>query len=68
MYKWAQTLRIICALAWTAVFVVAIINPSFDTKLALLIAAAIIVFMNLTDFITERKEHVRETKRSNDQP
>ena len=66
MYKWAQALRIICAVAWAAVFVIAIINPGFDSKLALLIAAAIIVFMNLTDFITEREEHVRETKRPND--
>lgn len=68
MYKWSQTLRIICAVAWAAVFIIAIIKPSFDSKLALLIAAALLVFMNLTDFAMEREEHVRETKRPDDQP
>ena len=68
MYKWSQILRIICAAAWAAVFIIAIINPGFDSKLALLIAAAIIVFTNLTDFVLEREEHVRETKRPDNQP
>lgn len=68
MYKWSQILRIICATAWAAVFVIAIINPGYNSKLALLIAAAIIMFTNLTDFVLERKEHVREAKRPDDQP
>jgi len=68
MYKWSQILRIICAAAWAAAFIIAIINPGFDSKLALLIAAAIIVFTNLTDFVLEREEHVRETKRPDNQP
>ena len=68
MYKWSQTLRVICAAAWAAVFVITIVKPEFDTRLPLLIATAILVLMNLTDFVMEREEHVRETKRPDDQP
>ena len=68
MYKWSQTLRIIGAVAWAFIFILAIVKPEFDTKLPLLIATALLVFMNLTDFVMEREQHVRETKRPDDQP
>ena len=68
MYKWSQTLRIICTAVWAAIFVLAIVKPEFDTKLPLLVSAALLVLMNLTEFIGEREQHVRETKRPDDQP
>ena len=68
MYKWGQTLRIIGAVAWAVVFVITIVKPKFDTRLPLLITTALLVFMNLADFMMEREEHVREAKRPDDQP
>ena len=64
-YKWNNITKLICALAWTIVFIIAISKPDIDTKTPLLIIVGLLVVTSLVDFIIGRKEYARKIKRSN---